>query len=158
MKRTSLIILAVLVLVLLVSGYGQTPRSGTNKPVEVSAQTIGSQRAGTPYLIDLTRKGKTYMVATAVASRVRVRNARGESAMSDLVRKIGLSGSKFLIGTATDLRDVGFGFPPGRTRTGTGIKCTGYQCTCDDGSDCDKLAGACASGTGIVCGSTSCVG
>lgn len=150
MKRMSLVILAAPALTLLVSAYGQTRQS-----VEVTAQTIASQPAGTPYVIDLTRNGNTYLVASAVANRVRVRSLRGESILNDLVRKIGLSGSKFLLGTASDMRAVGFGFPSGRTRTGTGIKCQGDVCTCDAGSDCDRLADLCLRGA-LLC--SRCVG
>src|SRR5438132_14305480 len=91
MRHISLIILAALALALLVSAFGQTPQPKAIKRVEVTAQTIASQPASKPYIIDLTRTGTIYVLAAGIDySRVRVRTSTGEKAMSDLVKRLGI--------------------------------------------------------------------
>ena len=49
------------------------------KEVRVTNQTIATQPAGAPYVIDLTRSGTTYDVAAGIdSSRVRVRTSSKE--------------------------------------------------------------------------------
>jgi hypothetical protein len=134
MRRTSLIVLTVASL-LLISAFGQS-----RKRIEVTAPLIASQR-GKPYVIDLNRKATTYTVTADVASHVRIRTAGGEMAMTDLMSKLGitdkrfLAGSKFLIGTQSDLRAVKFGRPsvtrPPSTAMAQGITCNPVFCECD---------------------------
>lgn len=136
MKRVRLLVFAAAALALLVSVYGQSRKS-----VEVTPQTIANQPVGKPYVIDLTRNGKTYTVTASVANRVRLRASNGETAMPDLMKKLGLTdgrflnGSSFLVGTLSDLRAVNFGRRPA-TRTALtarakNLTCGPFLCVCD---------------------------
>jgi hypothetical protein len=115
-----------LTLITMISTYGQAP--GAINKVQVTAQALTSHRAGERYVIDLTRKGTVYDVAAAVdLSRVRVRTATEERALSEVVKQIGLPGGRFLIGTAQDLRTVNFGLPS-RTVSGIRPQTTAFHC------------------------------
>ncbi len=151
MKRDSLMILVALTLALLVSAYSRATQSGTSNKVTVTAQTIASQPAGKSYVIDLTRKGTDYEVAADVASRVRIRSAKGEIALSDLIREMGLTGSLFLL---TASPGGGTIIPPnGVTRAtqnanGTMAACKGAS----NGKDCKDLTSSGLCSGGLVCG------
>ena len=131
--------------------FSTAQKTAPIKKVQVTAATIASQPAGKPYVIDLTRNGTVYdMAAGFDYSRVRVRTPRGEMPLSALVKKPGLTaGSKFLLGTASDLRAQNFGFPGGGTLQdpggggGTSPKITcdpatqpNSLCTCHGFSEC----------------------
>lgn len=107
------IILAVTLLSLAL-GFSTAQETGSVKKVQVTAQTLASQPADQPYLMDFTRKGTVYEVAAGINySRVRVRTSTGAMALSDLATKLGVTGGKFLLGTFSDLSAQNFGFPPG---------------------------------------------
>ncbi len=152
MKRIRLVMTVALALSALMVVYGQT-----RKPIEVTAQTLATQPTDKPYLIDLTRKGNTYNVAADAVSRVQVITSKGKLAMSDLVKKLGLTGSKFLFGTLSDLSAVDFGFPPGGgtlspdERT-TAAKCDSLVCTCNGRQDCSDLSKTGWCGEAAACG------
>ena len=141
MKRIGIII--AMASALLVSAYSQTPQSGTVKKVQVTAQTIASQPAGKPLVIDLTRRGTVHEVAEGIdQSRVRVRTSTGEMALSELLRKFGkpITGS-FFLGSIDDLSAINFGFPGGdKTQPPRGgvtpVKCEDGVCQCNAGRDC----------------------
>ena len=96
MKRIRLVSVAVLSLIALALVYSQ-PQSP--KSVEVTAQTVARQPRGKPYVIDLTRNGKTYTVAADVAIRVRIRTSEGEMTMTDFMSKLGVTSGRFLPGS-----------------------------------------------------------
>jgi hypothetical protein len=155
MKRISVSILAVLILSLLVSAYSRTTQSGNIRKEAVTAQTVASQPAGKPYVMDLTRKGTVYEVATGVDfSRAQVRTSTGEQQMSALVKKLGLTG-KFLFGTLQNLSGMDFGFPTGTLdppdRT-TAAKCDSLVCTCNGRQDCSDLSKSGKCGETAACG------
>lgn len=150
MKRMHLVVVIALTMITLIFAYGQSPQSTSQsrKSVEVTTQTLTRQRPGKPYILDLSHKGKTYSVSADVASRVRIRTAKGEMAMTELMSKLGvttgrfLAGSKFLIGTQSDLRAINFGRPPTTRRPATAtpiINCSPDFCYCDPDipGDCD---------------------
>lgn len=148
MKRNSLITLVALALVaLLVTAYSRTPQTGAVKKVSVTSQTLASQRAGQPYVIDLTRTGAVYEISAGIDySRVRVRTATGEKPLSDLVKLYGKTG-KFLLGATTDLVAANFGFSPDDTldpsTEAAKVKpphCTGGLCTCNRTAQCTIMA------------------
>jgi hypothetical protein len=135
--------------------YGQSRQ--LTRSVEVTSQMIASQPEGKPYVIDLTRNGKTYNVPAAVANRLQIRTAKGKTALTDLMKKLGMTsgkfspGSTFRIGTQTDMRAVNFGRPLEARRTaitsGTSLKCGLITCTCDPDieGDCVGRTFFCAS-------------
>lgn len=137
MKRICFVALYGLILSAL--AYSQTPLR--KQPVQVTSQTLTRQPARTPYVIDLTRKGRTYSVAADVTNRVRIRTANGEMALTDLMGKLEvtskkfLTSSKFLIGTLSDLRDINFDRPPvtrpSATAAAKGLTCNAILCECD---------------------------
>lgn len=68
MKRISLVVIVALTLALLTYAYSQTPQSGSLKKVQVTAQTLASQQAGKPYVIDLTRSALMFAYSPAPQS------------------------------------------------------------------------------------------
>jgi hypothetical protein len=152
------IILAVTLLTLALS-FTTAQERGSIKRVQVKAETLASQPAGEPYVIDLTRKGAVHEVAEGIDySRVRVRTSTGEMALSDLARQTGRTG-KLLVGTFSDLSAVGYGFPPGTSeppdRDPSEASCnkSAGVCTCTGKKDCNDLgkSGKCMKG-GSACG------
>ncbi len=165
------IILAVTILSLALSfttaqEKGKKERgSFRNKKVQVTAETL----AGKPYVIDLTRDGKSYEVTAGIDySLVRVRTATGEVALSDMVKARGGAGKKFLLGTLNDLSAQNFGFPGGTSEPpdrGTSeadrhdVSSPGspmFAWTCKGRRDCSDLtrSGKCNSKT-MQCGTGS---
>lgn len=151
MKRNTMILLVTLTLLaLLVSAYSQ----GAIKREEVTAQTLTSQPAGKSYSMDLTRSGKIYNIAAGLDySRIRFRTARGEMAMNDYVRKMGITSGSFLMGTESDLSAINFGATGGGvslpTDKGSAVKCKNDLCICIAGTDCKDTVKAklCIDGT-----------
>lgn len=139
------IILAVTLLTLAFS-FTTAQKTVPIKQVQVTAQTIASQPAGKPYVIDLTRNGTIYVVAAGINySQLRVRTPTGELAGSDLVRRLGSTGSKLLLGTGSDIvqklkRDTGGTSQPPGGGTSQIYDCSHAQvCTCIGFSDCLAL-------------------
>jgi hypothetical protein len=149
MKRMSIVF--TLVSVALAFAYSRTsqagmPQTGGVKKAQVTAQTIASQPAGKPYVLDFTRAGTVYEIASGLDySRVRVRTATGEQSLSELARKFRASG-KFLLGSAKDLSAIDFGFPNESVFDPPGVvaeaKCEGALCTCTGKKDCKDMAKA----------------
>jgi hypothetical protein len=144
MKRMSLICAASLTLALLITAYSQ---SGAVKKVQVTTQTLASQPAGKPFVIDLAKGGTVYEIdANVNVSLVSVRTATGEQPLSKY-RKAGTTG-KMWLGKGNDLSALNFGF----SGTGTlppldgGVMeahCSkdnfGGFCTCSGVRDCKNL-------------------
>jgi len=154
MRRIRLLTLVLVSFMALALVYGQSRQS--NQSVEVTSQLIASQPEGKPYVIDLTRKGKTYNVPAEVANRLQIRTAKGKMALTDLMKKLGMTsgkfspGSTFRIGMQSDMRAVNFGRPleaRRTTATGTSLKCGIFVCTCDPDieGDCVGRTFFCAS-------------
>ena len=144
MKRIGIVM--ALASALLVSAYSQAPQAGAVRKVQVTAQTIASQPAGKPLLIDLTRKGTVHEVAEGIdQSRVRVRTSTGEMALSEFLRESGKTVTgNFFVGTIDDLSALNFGFPGGGTtqppRGGVSqVECQPATCDCIAGTDCIDL-------------------
>src|SRR6266496_5555693 len=98
------IILATIALSLAVSFT--TAQKQTVKQVQVKSQTVAAQPKGKAYALDLTRKGTIYNLPADVdISRVRIRTARGEVALTDLVQKNNKSG-RLMVGFANDFRGM----------------------------------------------------
>lgn len=147
MKRISMVI--ALALAALVFAYSQTaravpPQAGAGTKIQVTSQTLTSQPAGKPYVIDTSSTGKVFEIAAGIDySRVQVRTARGVTSLSDLVRKFGVTG-KFLLGSANALNAIGFGFSDNRVNVPPGVvvaevKCKGGVCSCEWGRDCNDM-------------------
>jgi len=147
MRRIRLLALVALSLIALVLGFGQSRPSPQS--VEVTSKMIASQPGGKPYVIDLTRNGRTYTVPADMANRVQIRTSKGKTTLTDLMKKLGLAsgtystGSNFRIGTPSDLRAENFGRTLQARRalrsTRTSLKCGPFVCTCDPDieGDCD---------------------
>lgn len=144
MKRISICILVILTLALLVYAQSQIP-SGTIKRVEVTAQTIASQPAGKPFVLDLTNRGTIYTLAAGIDhSRLRVRIAGSEVAVSDTIKRMGSSSSsKLFLGTLDDMSGQNFFFPTvGGSKTAAATQqyeCSSGACACKGFSDCLRL-------------------
>ena len=143
MKRISVSIFVILILALLVYAQSQIP-SGTIKRVDVTAQTIASQPAGKPFVLDLTNRGTIYTLAAGIDhSRLRVRLAGSEVAVSDTVKKIGSSSSKLFLGTLDDMSGQNFFFPKvGGSQPAAAAAqytCSSGACQCEGFSDCLRL-------------------
>jgi hypothetical protein len=138
--------------------------AGRERParqVQVTNQTIASQQAGSPYVIDLTRSGTTYDVAAGIdASRVRVRtSSKEEITLAEFVRrqKGNYAGQRVLLGSLGDLVDV---LPPDGGGAVSEAECKkdprgGGTCTCAGRKDCSDLSrsGKCKSGPAdAICG------
>lgn len=109
--------------------------------VQVTSQAIASQPGGKPYVIELTRDGSVYNVAADIDySRVIVRTSAGEEPMSEVVKRLAIAGTQFLVGSASDLDSLDFGFPPGDTSPPVSeAKCNGLVCGCTGAKDCKDL-------------------
>jgi hypothetical protein len=159
MKHMSLICAASLTLALLITAYSQ---SGAVKKVQVTTQTLASQPAGKPFVIDLAKGGTVYEIdANVNTSQVNVRTASGEQSLSKY-GKAGITGN-FLLGKANDLSTLNFGFPSGGSYTppdggGMQAQCSPQVgvCKCVGPADCKNLnaTGVCAN-SGWVCGKMS---
>lgn len=150
MKSIRCITAVALTLTALILVYAQTRQT-----VSITTQTLTAHSTSNPLLVDLTRDGKIYNVAAGLDySRLRFRTERGDRAMSDYVRKLGLTGISFLMGTESDLSAINFGVtggtitPPDRG-TATPVKCANDLCICIAGTDCKDMSKAkvCINGT-----------
>ena len=127
------------------------------KPVQVTAQTIASQQAGRPYVIDLTRRGAIYDVAAGVDyGRVEVRTSNGDIALNEFLRRRGYSaGERLLLGSS--LGDLVNLLPPDAGPVAEAKPCDEQigACWCVGRKDCSNLSqsGKCKSGPNdAVCG------
>jgi hypothetical protein len=160
MKRISIVF--ILALTLLVSVQSQTRQSVSLNKVQVTAQTIINQQAGKPYVIDLSRKGTVYNVASGVDySRIQLRNSAGKLiTLTDLFNKAGsraknLAANKTLVfGAVSDLRAMVSGGSGIATRPNQIIACDGRVCICTGDDDCNILmspGGGCPEGSWVYC-------
>lgn len=134
------------------------PRKSTIKQVEVTAKTIAARPASKAYALDLTRKGTIYNLAADVDySRVRVRTAKGEITMADLLKKSGKSISgKLRVGMTSDIRTQKLGLT--RARGGTlNFSCGDTACVCTGDDDCNDLFTTDLCGPIAVCYPDGCV-
>lgn len=138
MKR---IILATITLSLAVSFI--TAQKQPVKQVQVKRQTVAAQPKGKAYALDLTRKGTIYdLPADVDTSRVRIRTAKGEVALTDLVQKNDKSG-RLMVGLASDFRGVKLNL--GSPSISARYSCDGPKCKCTGDDDCNDMfsAGVC---------------
>jgi hypothetical protein len=160
MKRISIVF--ILALALLGSVQSQTRQSVSLNKVQVTAQTISSQQAGKPYVIDLSRKGTVYSVASGVDySRIQLRNSAGTViTLTDLFNKAGsraktLAANKTLVfGAVSDLRALNIGGTIVATRPNQFKACDGRICICTGDDDCNILlspGGGCPEGSWVYC-------
>ena len=137
---------------------GQRAPAAQRKPaikqVSVSAQTVSRQPVNKAYAIDLTRKGTVYTLASGVDySRVRVRTAKGEMTLAELIQKSGKTVTGALrIGLTSDIRAQRFAVG-GRRPTGGAlglVECGDLACRCTGHQDCIDMfdSGKC----GIIAG------
>jgi hypothetical protein len=139
---------------LAVSVSSQTPPSAAIRKVQVTAQALRGKAAGTPYVIDLTRRGTVYEVAAGIDyRRARVRTSTGEVAMSDLAKKLGWTGP-FFLGTSRDLSVMASSLSPGggssqavasasggsTPAAGSAYTCGNWRCDCDGRKGCSDLS------------------
>ena len=107
------------------------------KQVQVKSQTVAAQPRGKSYALDLTRKGTIYNLPADVdITRVRIRTAKGEVALSDLVQKNDKSG-RLMVGFANDFRGMklNLGSPDVAAR----YTCEGLKCKCTGDADCNDM-------------------
>jgi hypothetical protein len=123
----------------------------------VSAKTVSGLPAGKKYEVDLTRKGTIYNLAADVDySRVRVRTAKGEMSMADLLKKTGKTMTgKVRVGMTSDIRSQKLGL----ARLGGGrlnFNCEGLLCSCSGDDDCNDMFTTGGCGDIAVCDERGC--
>lgn len=159
------IILAV-TLALLASGsaFGQKNTTPQRKPaikqVQVTSQLVSRQPASKAYTLDLTRKGTIYNLATGIDySRVRVRTAKGDMTMSELIQKSGKSISGALrVGMTSDIRTqkLNLSRRPGGSG-GLNFSCQNLVCVCTGDQDCNDLFTSDVCGEIAICYPDGCI-
>ena len=146
---------------------GQRAPTAQRKPaikqVQVSAQTVSRQPANKAYAIDLTRKGTVYTLAPGVNySRVRVRTAKGEMTMAELIQKSGKTVTGAVrIGAMSDIRGQKLGLkrPGGGAvfRFDQARDCGALVCACSGEDDCIEMFDAGVCGDIAVCYPDGCI-
>ena len=115
--------------------------------MQVTAQTLASQQAGRPYVIELTRRGAIYDVAAGVDyGRVEVRTSNGDIALNKFLRQRGYSArGRLLLGNS--LGDLVNLLPPDAGPVAE-AHCAEKTCSCVGRKDCSDLSrsGKCKSG------------
>jgi len=117
-------------------------QKGTTNRIQVTPSEIARSPQGGAYIIDLTRDGRIYEVSPDIDyRRVKVRTSKTETPLSDVVARLQITGTKFVVGSANDLSLTNFDFPPG-SGSGGGVsemKCNGLICGCNSGTDCKDM-------------------
>jgi hypothetical protein len=152
-------ITALLLLVLFALSFSFTAaqKTPTVKRVQVTSKAIAGRRADQPYLLDFTRKGTIYTLATGSDySRVRVHTSKGDRQISELLQGRVIKGS-LIVGLTTDLR----GQKLGLARSGGTVQfnCDDpLVCTCTGDADCNDLftSGKCGDITSCDTGAGTC--
>jgi len=155
------IILAVTLLSLTLV-FATAQRRQTIKPEikqeQVTVQTMARQPASKAYVLDLTRKGTIYNIASDVDyNRVRVRTSKGDMTIAELLKKSGknISG-KLRVGMTSDIRIQKLGL----ARAGGGAlnySCGDLACSCSGDDDCNDLFSTDKCGPIAVCYPDGCV-
>src|SRR5262245_41976274 len=133
MKRICVTVLAVVAMVLPLGMYAAADQSR-----DITAQTLAAQPADKPYTLDLTTGG-VYTVSADVASRVRVKTATGDATVSDLAKRLGVTGSTLEILSFRGPTSIPTNLPP----TVSMAQCGKTSCSCVGsmtGKDCKDLA------------------
>lgn len=150
-RITVLVLIGTAVAVFIIAACTSPP----HKTVDVTAQTIGTQQAGRPYLINLTQ-GAVYDVSAGVNyGRVEVRTSNGDIPLENFTRQRGFSGGKRLL-LGSSLVDLVDFIPPnaGGFAEATCDK-QSKTCNCTGRKDCSDLSqsGKCKSGpSDAICG------
>ena len=127
----------------------------STKPVLVTKEQIAKLPAGTPYVIDITRRRAVYDVADGIDySRVEVRASDGERPFKEFIgRRTPVAPARTLM--ANNLADLIDLLPPENDGVSE-ASCSGGSCQCNGRRDCSDLSksGKCESGANdAVCGS-----
>jgi len=114
-------------------------RRQTVKEVQITAQIVAKQPSNKAHVLDLTRKGTIYTIASDVDyNRVLVRTSKGEMTIAELLKKSGKSISgKLRVGVTSDMRTQKLGL----RRIGGGLNwsCGDLACACTGDDDCNEL-------------------
>ncbi len=157
-----------LAIALLLMAFGSTiAQKGTTaqrrpaiKQVQVTAQTVARQPASKAYTLDLTRKGMIYNLASGVDySRVRVRTAKGDMTMTELIQKSGKTVSGALrVGMTSDIRTqkLSLSRRPGGGG-GLNFSCQNLVCVCTGDQDCNDLFTSDVCGDIAICYPDGCI-
>jgi hypothetical protein len=162
MKKTTLAIAILLMAVGSTAAQKSTTaqRRPAIKQVQVSIQAVSRQPASKAYTLDLTRKGTIYNLASGVDySRVRVRTAKGDMTMAELIQKSGKSISGALrIGMTSDIRTQKLSLSR-RPAGGGGLNfsCQNLVCVCTGDQDCNDLFTSDLCGDIAICYPDGCV-
>ena len=132
-----------IVLALVVSSLSFEPalaqKKHTVKKVEITPQTVARQPRSKPYVVDLTRRGTIYTVASDVDyNKVLAHTAKGDMTIADLIEKSGkrVSG-RLRIGMTSDIRSQKLNLK--RARGGLNYSCSDVVCLCTDDEDCNNM-------------------
>jgi hypothetical protein len=116
-------------------------RRPTIKQVQVTTQAVARQPVSKAYTVDLTRKGTIYNLASGVDySRVRIRTAKGDMTMAELIQKSGKNISGALrIGMTSDIRAQKLNLSRRPGGGGLNFSCENLVCVCTGDKDCNDL-------------------
>jgi hypothetical protein len=108
------------------------------KRVQVTSKTIAGRRPNQAYVLDFTRKGTIYSLATGSDySRVRLHTSKGDRQVSELIGGRTIKGN-LIVGLTADLRGQKLGL--GRTGGTLQFDCSDpLKCTCTGDEDCNDL-------------------
>jgi hypothetical protein len=142
--------ITTLTLLVLAFGFSFTAAQQNRvRQIDVTPQTIASQPAGKPYILDLSRGGTVYDIAKGVDfSRIRIRSSQGDLSMSDAIQERQGSG-RMVLGMVNDIRSQIL--EPGSRKVSTGgsgspasfVNCDAGinpRCRCTGWRDCIGLA------------------
>ena len=130
-----------LTLVALAFGFSFTAAQQNRvRQIEVTPQTIASQPASKPYVLNLSSHTIYELSAGIDLSRLRIRTSQGEVASSELIRHATGTGRSFL-GRAGDMRTEIL--EPGARKIGPGSdKTAGFvNCAAGKKADCHCVGG-----------------
>jgi hypothetical protein len=128
------------------------------KQEQVTVQTMARQPASKAYVLDLTRRGTIYNIASDVDyNRIRVRTSKGDMTIAELLKKSGKNiTGKLRVGMTSDIRIQKLGL----ARIGGGglnYSCGDLACSCSGDDDCNDLFSSDKCGPIAVCYPDGCV-
>jgi hypothetical protein len=128
------------------------------KQEQVTVQTMARQPASKAYVLDLTRRGTIYNIASDVDyNRIRVRTSKGDMTIAELLKKSGKNiTGKLRVGMTSDIRIQKLGLAR-IGRGGLSYDCGNLACSCSGDDDCNDLFSSDKCGPIAVCYPDGCV-
>lgn|GEM_PF-4002621 len=126
---------------------------------QVTKRTVASQGAGKAFTLNLSRRGTIYAVAANVdRSQLRVRTAKGELTLADMIQRSGKNISGALrVGTTSDMRAERSTRQTASGRGGLNFDCGALACVCTGDPDCNDMFESGKCGAIAVCYPDGCI-